>query len=515
MRVMKTRSLGGARVALAIGALAALVAGCGGGAPTQQNPVTSAPGPSGYQGPAPASQDVQSFKVNVWDNLSGSSRCGACHGSGGQSPQFVRGDDINLAYQAANTVVTLGDPANSRMVSKVAGGHHCWLASDSACADQLTVWIRNWAGATLGGTRQITLNAPPLREVGATKSFPADSGAFASTVHPLLVEYCSRCHSSAATTPQSPFFAENDPDTAYAAARPKINLDAPEESRLVLRLRNEFHNCWSDCSQNASEMEAAIRAFSGQVPLSRIDPSLVLSKALVLYDGTVASGSSRHDSALVALYEFKTGSGSIAYDTSGVEPALNLNMSGDVSWVGGWGVNVRGGKLQGTTSASRKLHDLITASGEYSIEAWVAPANVAQESAYIVSYSGGASARNFTLGQTMYNYDFLHRSSTTGANGAPELSTPSADEVLQATLQHVVGTYDPSAGRKLYVNGALVSTQDPQAGGTLADWSDTFALVLGNEVSGDRPWHGVIRFAAIHNRALSGDQVLQNFQAGT
>jgi hypothetical protein len=514
MKTVKIRSQSRTRVVLAIGVLALLAAGCGGCAPTQQNPVTSAPGPVGYQGPPPASQDVQAFKINVWDNLSGSNRCGSCHGAGGQSPQFVRGDDINLAYQAANTVATLADPASSRMVLKVGGGHHCWLASDSACADQLTAWVRNWAGATVGGTREITLNPPPLREVGATKSFPADSGAFASMVHPLLLEYCSRCHSSAALTPQSPFFAESDPDIAYAAARPRINLDAPEESRLVLRLRNEFHNCWSDCPQNSAEMEQAIRAFADQVPLSQIDPSLVLSKALALYDGTIASGGSRHDSALVALYEFKTGTGTIAYDTSGVEPALNLNMSGDVSWVGGWGVNVRGGKLQGSTSSSRKLHDLITASGEYSIEAWVAPANVVQENAYIVSYSGGTSARDFTLGQTMYNYDFLHRSSTTGANGTPELSTPAADEVLQATLQHVVATYDPAAGRKIYVNGALVSAQDPQAGGTLADWNDTFALVLGNEVSSDRSWQGVIRLAAVHNRALSAAQVLQNFDAG-
>jgi hypothetical protein len=502
------------RLPVVLAALAALLAGCGGGAPTQQNPVTVAPGPAGYQGPPPASQDVQAFKLNVWDNLSNSSRCGGCHVAGGQSPEFVRGDDINLAYQAANTIVDLSDPARSRMVAKVSGGHHCWLASDSACADQLTVWIRNWAGATLGTAREIQLNPPPLRDVGATKSFPAGSGAFAATVHPLLLEYCSRCHSSAATIPQSPFFAESNPDVAYAAARPRINLDAPEESRLVLRLRNEFHNCWSDCQRDAAEMEAAIRAFADQVPLTQIDPSLVLSKALVLYDGTIASGGNRFDSALVALYEFKTGTGSVAYDTSGVEPALNLTISGDVSWVGGWGVNVRGGKLQGTTAASRKLHDLIAGSGEYSVEVWVAPANVVQENAYIVSYSGGTSARNFTLGQTMYNYDFLHRSSTTGANGMPQLSTPSASELLQATLQHVVATYDPAAGRRLYVNGALASNPDPEAGGNLADWNDTFALVLGNEVSGDRPWQGVIRFAAVHNRALSPDQVQQNFKAG-
>lgn len=508
------RSLRSATAASLIVTLALLAAGCGGGAPTEQTSVISTPPPAGYQGPAPASQDVQAFKVNLWDNLQGANRCGSCHGVGGQSPQFVRGDDINTAYQAANTVVTLGDPAGSRMVSKVGGGHHCWLASDAACADQLTAWIRNWAGATIGGTRQIQLIPPPLRDVGATKSFPASSAAFAATVHPLLRQYCARCHASSATPSRSPFFAEIDPDIAYAAVRAKINLDAPEESRLVLRLRNEFHNCWSNCARDSTAMENAIRAFAAQIPLTQVDPALVLSKALALYDGTVASGGNRHDNALAALYEFKTGTGTIAYDTSGVEPAINLTMSGGVSWVGGWGVNVGSGKLQGPTATSRKLHNLITASGEYAIEAWIAPANVVQENAYIVGYSGGTAARNFTLGQTMYDYDFLNRSSTTGANGTPELSTPSADEVLQATLQHVVATYEPANGRKLYVNGALVSTGDPQAGGTLADWNDSFALVLGNEVSSDRQWQGVIRLVAVHNRALSATQIQQNFDAG-
>jgi mono/diheme cytochrome c family protein len=188
--------------------LALAVAGCGGGASTTENPVTSAPPPAGYQGPAPASQDVQAFKLNVWDNLQASNRCGACHGTGGQAPSFVRNDDINLAYEAANGVVDLGNPGASMMVTKVGGGHNCWLAASSACSDQLTVWIRNWAGQTLGGTRNVTLQPPPLRDVGASKSFPTSSALFGSTVYPLLTQYCSRCHSSGATTPQSPFFAE-------------------------------------------------------------------------------------------------------------------------------------------------------------------------------------------------------------------------------------------------------------------------------------------------------------------
>ena len=96
------------------------------------------------------------------------------------------------------------------------------------------------------------------------------------------------------------------------------------------------------------------------------------------------------------------------------------------------------------------------------------------------------------LGQTLYSYDFYNRSSTTDADGDPKLTTAAADEDLQATLQHVVATYDPVNGRRIYVNGELTGDVDPAAGGTLADWDDTFAFVLGNEVSGDRQFQGVL-----------------------
>ena len=494
--------------------LLALLAGCGGGAKTVENPVTSGGEPPAYSGPAPATADVQSFKINLWDNLKAANRCGQCHGAGGQVPQFVRQDDINLAYAAANGVVTLASPRDSRLVTKVAGGHNCWLASAQACADILTTWISNWAGGASGGTSGVELKPPPLRDAGASRSFPADPGLFATTVHPVLEEYCSRCHAPSAAAPQSPLIASGDVNEAYAAARVKINLDQPELSRLVVRLRSEFHNCWSDCQANADQMEAAIRSFAGSVPVREVDPSLVLSKALRLYDGIVASGGNRYNASVVGLWEFKTGSGNVAYDTSGVEPALNLTLSGDVSWVGGWGINLRNGKAQGSTSASRKLYNVIRGTGEYTIEAWVAPGNVAQEDVRIVSYSGGTATRNFMLGQTLYSYDFYNRASTTNVAGDPRLTTAAADEDLQATLQHVVATYDPVNGRRIYVNGEDTGDTDPAAGGTLADWDDTFAFVLGNEVSGDRPFAGILRLVAVHNRALTPAQVRQNFQAG-
>src|SRR5262249_32207250 len=163
---------------------------------------------------------------------------------------------------------------------------------------------------------------------------------------------------------------------------------------------------------------------------------------------------------------FKTGSGTVAYDTSGVEPALNLTLSSNDMWVGGWGINVKmGQKAQGSTTASKKLADQIKSSGEFTIEAWMANANVVQEDAYAVTYSAGTMARNFTLSQKAYQYEAMVRTSKNDGNGKPSLLTLDKDRDAQAALQHVVLTYDPVNGRKLYVNGQFTGDMDPKPGG--------------------------------------------------
>jgi hypothetical protein len=157
---------------------------------------------------------------------------------------------------------------------------------------------------------------------------------------------------------------------------------------------------------------------------------------------------------------------------------------------------------------------MIQSSGEYTIETWVAPANVAQTSAYIVSYSGSNTTRNATLGQIAMQYEGRARSSTTDTNGMPPLITTTTTGAAQAALQHVVLTYDPVNGQKIYVNGVDTGDADPAKGGSLANWDSTFALILGNETTGQRQWQGVIKFVAIHNRALTPAQIQQNFAAG-
>ena len=158
-------------------------------------------------------------------------------------------------------------------------------------------------------------------------------------------------------TPQQPYFASSDPVEAYSNAQAKIDLDDPAQSRFVVRLGTEFHNCWDVCANDAATMLAAITSFANQIPLTQVDPTLVISKALTLYDGTVASGQNRYTTSQIALYEFKTGSGTIAYDTSGVSPGLDLNLSGNYTWDQSWGVVFFAG-LQGPGHEHRQRQAL-------------------------------------------------------------------------------------------------------------------------------------------------------------
>jgi hypothetical protein len=512
------------RISLIPALLAMLaLAACSGGAKTVANPPEATVTASSYSGPAPSTADVQAFQVNLWQNITPSNRCGGCHNAGGQSPMFARSDDVNLAYNDAIGKVSLSQPDQSRMVIKVAGGHNCWLSSPQACADILTTWIRNWAGgATTGGT-QVVLQAPPDHAVGSSKTFPSDTALFSTTIYPLLTQFCSRCHSGNAAVPQSPFFASNDVAEAYAAAKAKINLDNVALSRFYVRLHDENHNCWIvpgdtavSCPASSAAMLARLQAFANGIAPQQVDPTLTVSRAISLYEGTVASGGNRYESGMVAKYQFKEGTGAVAFDTSGAEPALNLALSGDVNWVGGWGIQFgpAGGKAQATVATSSKLYDQTRAGGEYSVELWATPANVTQEDAFLASYSGGVGARNFTLAQRAYQYQAFGRSSATDSDGAPALLTKDADRDAQASLQHVVLTYSPLTGRKLYVNGNFTGDVDAKTGGTLGNWDNTFAFLLGNETSGNRKWQGTIRFAAVYKQALTLPQIQQNFAAG-
>ncbi len=356
--------------------------------------------------------------------------------------------------------------------------------------------------------------------------------AFTQTVYPIVRERCATCHAGAG--PGSPSIAHPDVETAFNATvnSQKVNLTTPNRSRLVRRLAADFHYCWTDCMMNGAEMEAAIAAWAEIVALAAPPPGsggtpggggavdLIASSALGLSDGVEDLGAERFKDHLIAFYDFKEGTGAIAHDTSGVAPAMDLTLTG-TSWMSNYGIQIETGKASATRLASKKLYDRIgnleTGTQQYSIEAWVIPANITQEGpARIITYSGNSGTRNFHLGQTLYQYDFRNRSvlPTIGGNGTPALVTYDVDRDLQATLQHVVATYDQYRGRRIYVDGLFTDDLDEQGPGRLWSWDPNHTFVLGNEPSNDRLWLGKFQLVAVYDMALTQTQIDQNFDAG-
>jgi hypothetical protein len=99
--------------------------------------------------------------------------------------------------------------------------------------------------------------------------------------------------------------------------------------------------------------------------------------------------------------------------------------------------------------------------------------------------------------------------------GEPALITYDQDEDLQATLQHVVLTFNRFDGRRIYVDGVWTDDVDEQVTARLWNWDPQARLSVGNEVTGTgNEWIGQIRFLAIHDRALTPQQIRLNYEAG-
>ena len=363
---------------------------------------------------------------------------------------------------------------------------------------------------------------------GTSLSFSggADSvSAFSQTVYPIARSRCAECH--AGEGPGSPSFAHPDLATAYDAVtfNQKVNFNNPSASRLVRRLAADFHYCWSGCVENGAEMNAAVTVWADAINVEgggTVVEEAILSRDLSLGDGVEAEGEERYAGGLIALWEFKEGERGFAYDTSGVEPVINLSL-GDIRWMSSYGIEFDGERSWGTATRaqSRKVYDHIAApdggTQQFSIEAWVVPANVTQSGpTRIISYSLNREERNFTLAQQLYSYDFRNRSvdGTVDENGLPSLETSQDDQDVHASLQHVVVTYDQYRGRRIYVNGAFTDDLDEVAPERLWNWSADYNMVVGNEMSRDRGFEGQLRLAAIYEYALSDAQILQNYRAG-
>ncbi|PSN79918.1 hypothetical protein C8B47_09195 [filamentous cyanobacterium CCP4] len=222
--------------------------------------------------------------------------------------------------------------------------------------------------------------------------------------------------------------------------------------------------------------------------------------------------SQRVVSGIQALYDFREGTGNTIRDRSGLQPALDLTLvNGAIARLQGQGIALRQPSLLATSGPATRLNQAIRSSQALTVEAWVKPAQTtySQLPARIVTLSADTGNRNVTLGQGNNQYVTRLRTTTTGSNG--DARVLEAGQVDLSQLTHLVYTRDRTGQAVFYINGQR--QQGTAIDGALTNWDAAFRLALGNELTGDRPWLGEYHLVAVYNRALSEEEVNQNFVA--
>ncbi len=158
-----------------------------------------------------------------------------------------------------------------------------------------------------------------------------------------------------------------------------------------------------------------------------------------------------------------------------------------------------------TTQLSQSFKD----SEEFSLEVYFMTLSKDQSGpARIVSYSLDPKKRNFTLGQDQGALIFRLRTTNTNDNG----SIPSfrAENIIQSgEKQHIQFTYDGKT-ENLYLDGKLIKSFSGVSG-NFANWASEHSVILGNELTGNRPWAGRLYLVALYNRVLNEKEITDNF----
>lgn len=220
---------------------------------------------------------------------------------------------------------------------------------------------------------------------------------------------------------------------------------------------------------------------------------------------------------LIAYYPLTEGTGTTAGDRSGFGEELNLALLGNVQWLS----DRNGVVFDGSTSllhsegAALKLHQRITLTEEFSLTAWVKPNQSSQDGpARIITYSGGTSARMFTLGHGRWgeaNNDLTFRLRTAETNENGEAEIGAEDALFTDQPQHLVVTFEGSIVR-IYRDGEKIHSKAREGG--LSNWDESFPLVLGAEANDDRHWAGEMYQVAIYDRELTPSEIQSQFAAG-
>ena len=235
-----------------------------------------------------------------------------------------------------------------------------------------------------------------------------------------------------------------------------------------------------------------------------------LAESPITTRGYVITVDSRVLDGVVAFYPFNEDNGTTIKDRSAAPGILNLEIEniGKVTRVPS-GVRIDQPTLITSTNNAGKITNPVAASHGVTMEMWISPTDVTQLNAMIGGISANPNARNIGVIENGTGLSAYLRSSATNSKGEPPTTVANA---LTASMMHVVYTRDPSGFTKIYVNSALVA--EGFVAGNLGNWVSTQKVHLGGERDGTRSWLGTYYLVAFYSRALTHDEVVQNFAYG-
>jgi hypothetical protein len=193
---------------------------------------------------------------------------------------------------------------------------------------------------------------------------------------------------------------------------------------------------------------------------------------------------------------------------------VNKNHAKWIKDVGGVEFQRRGQLLSAVPP--KGLQERLSKADDLTVEVWIQSYHPIQSGpARIISYSRDTSRRNFTLAQSGDALVMRLRTTKTDLNGMnPHFEAPRVFHETQGQkrIRHIVFTYNGNKacvfvdGREYHCDGTIA--------GDFLNWAPDHHLVIGNEVTADRPWLGEIHYAAVFSRALAPWEIRNAFSQG-
>lgn len=121
--------------------------------------------------------------------------------------------------------------------------------------------LPNGAGST--NLEQVSYACVPSFDMKASLA------AFKTTLYPLLAANCASCHSTESDA-QAPILADSDPELAHAYALTRVNFRHPEDAKVVLHVQLIKHHCFGSCSDAASKLQAAVKAWAAAIRVPEV-----------------------------------------------------------------------------------------------------------------------------------------------------------------------------------------------------------------------------------------------------